>query len=237
MKIRTKKRGKTRLGKTAFAGLLILQLFCGCPPAVEDAPETAPAPGAGTEPEGAYPRTLTGTRWEWRSGFGIRTLDFDTEDHLFFHNDHQDGLPAQQLDDSYTYNSETGRGEITGEYPAGRFQITNNNQTMHFVNFKNYGHGADFTRIADNPSSLAGAVYVWEGWGSVIMIEFQSGMSARVTNDGEVSSHTYSYDNPPRRGVINGLNQNRKFSISPDGRTLSYPDWGSWGHGFDFYKR
>ena len=119
-----------------FAGLLMLgALFCGCP-----AGETAAAAGT-------YPETLIGTRWEWDSAFGLRTLAFDSPDHLIFHNDHRDGTPVQHLDDYYTYDRTTGQGNITGEYPAGPFIIINEGRIMHFTNFKNYGHGADFTRL------------------------------------------------------------------------------------------
>jgi hypothetical protein len=97
---------------------------------------------------GNYPQTLAGTKWEWDSQYGLRTLDFKTESHLIFHNDHHD--PAEGIlhfDDDYTYDSFTGRGTIWGGYPAGDFIITNNNTIMYFFNYKNYGHSAGFTRI------------------------------------------------------------------------------------------
>ena len=99
------------------------------------------------ELDGGYPPTLVGTFWQWDSSFGLRTLEFDTETHLFFHNDHRDGNPPFKDNDYYTYDPISGTGNITGEYPAGPFQIQDGGKTMYFLNFKSYGHGADFTRI------------------------------------------------------------------------------------------
>jgi hypothetical protein len=103
--------------------------------------------GCGPEPEGNYLSTLAGTEWQWDSQFGLRTLEFDTEDHLVFHNDH--GNPDEEalhLDDYYTYDSSTGTGTVTGAYPAGDFALVKNNTVMYFNNFRGYGHSADFKR-------------------------------------------------------------------------------------------
>jgi hypothetical protein len=104
----------------------------------------------GCEPEtgsgGNYLESLVGTEWEWDSQFGLRTLEFDSADHLIFHNDHRDGTEVLHLDDNYTYDSSTGTGTIRGEYPAGDFALVKDNKIMYFTNFKGYGHGAEFTR-------------------------------------------------------------------------------------------
>ncbi|MDR1585976.1 MAG: hypothetical protein LBS57_00820 [Treponema sp.] len=105
---------------------------------------------SGCEPEtggGNYPETLAGTKWEWDSEYGLRTLDFDSADHLVFYNDRRDGAEPARFDDYYTYDSSTGTGTVTGAYPAGDFALVNDNRVMYFKNFKAYGHGADFTRI------------------------------------------------------------------------------------------
>jgi hypothetical protein len=104
---------------------------------------------SGCEPEtggGNYLESLAGTEWEWDSPYGLRTLEFDSADHLIFHNDHRDGTEVLHLDDYYTYDSSTGTGTITGGYPAGNFALVKDNTIMYFNNFKGYGHGADFTR-------------------------------------------------------------------------------------------
>jgi hypothetical protein len=92
--------------------------------------------------------SLTGTKWVWDGSFGFRTLIFDTESHLFFDN-YSNEPNGAVYDDYYTYDSDTGRGTITGGYPAGDFILMRDNQIMHFFNYKNYGHSAEFTRLPD----------------------------------------------------------------------------------------
>jgi formylglycine-generating enzyme required for sulfatase activity len=92
---------------------------------------------------GDYLPTLAGTHWYWDSPWGYREIDFDTEDHALFTDPAE---PPPLYHDTYTYNSATGRGNISGPYPAGDFQLRNNNRTMYFPQFRHFGHSVEFTR-------------------------------------------------------------------------------------------
>jgi formylglycine-generating enzyme required for sulfatase activity len=91
---------------------------------------------------GDYLPTLEGTHWHWDSPWGMREIDFDTEDHATFTDPAE---PPCVYDDSYTYNPALGRGNISGSYPAGDFQLRNNNKTMFIPQFRHFGHSVEFT--------------------------------------------------------------------------------------------
>jgi hypothetical protein len=140
-------------------GLLVLcfwaLLFTACPPAVENAPEPPPEPpGEEIElSEQGYPKTLRGLVYIWFGGWGNRTITFDNEttctfvdDLREYYNEPDNPDRVYTYTDNWTYSNETGRGNITGGFSPGRFQLMNSNKTMHFLSFSVYGHGADFTR-------------------------------------------------------------------------------------------
>jgi formylglycine-generating enzyme required for sulfatase activity len=89
-------------------------------------------------PAGDYLPALVGTRWIWDSPWGMRIIIFDTEDHAVF-DDY-----GTEYEESYTYDPASGTGRITGGYPAGDFQLRNDNKLMFFPDYKNYGHSAEF---------------------------------------------------------------------------------------------
>jgi formylglycine-generating enzyme required for sulfatase activity len=99
-------------------------------------------PDTGSGGSGDYPPTLAGTSWYWDSPWGMRIITFDTETHAIFDNYSNTG--GEVYDDSYTYAPETGTGTIRGGYPAGDFQLKNDNKLMYFSNYKDYGHSAEF---------------------------------------------------------------------------------------------
>jgi formylglycine-generating enzyme required for sulfatase activity len=91
---------------------------------------------------GDYLPTLVGTHWYWDSPWGMREIDFDTDDHALFTDPAE---PPCLYDVSYTYDPALGRGNISGSYPAGDFQLRNNNKTMFMPQFRHFGHSVEFT--------------------------------------------------------------------------------------------
>jgi formylglycine-generating enzyme required for sulfatase activity len=94
------------------------------------------------ENSGDYLPTLTGTHWYWDSPWGLREIDFDTDDHATFTDPAE---PPCIYSDSYTYDPALGRGTISGPYPAGDFQLRNKNKTMYIPQFRHFGHSVEFT--------------------------------------------------------------------------------------------
>jgi hypothetical protein len=56
------------------------------------------------------------------------------------------GQDGDDYTESYTYNSATKTGTIAYYAEAG-FTISADNQTMRIAEWKNYGHGCEFTRL------------------------------------------------------------------------------------------
>ena len=113
------------------------------------------------ENSGDYPASLVGTQWFWDSPFGsdpvyggMRVISFYEDGYAFFFN------YGNPFDDYYTYDPGRGTGNIGGGYPAGDFQLRNNNTVMYFPAYKNYGHSAEFYRMEWNdlyaPADRAG---------------------------------------------------------------------------------
>ena len=98
----------------------------------------------------SYLPSLLGTVWVWNSGWGNRTITFDKPDTCVFVDDlsayYQEEGRIYTYTDTWTYDSATGRGNITGGFSPGKFQLLKDNTIMHFISFSVYGHGADFTR-------------------------------------------------------------------------------------------
>jgi formylglycine-generating enzyme required for sulfatase activity len=87
---------------------------------------------------GDYLPSLVGLAYYWDSPWGMRVIHFQQDGYAFFDN------YGNPFDDYYTYDPALGRGEITGGYPAGKFQLRKNNTVMYFDHYKNYGHSAEF---------------------------------------------------------------------------------------------
>jgi hypothetical protein len=85
------------------------------------------------------PNSLQNTRWVWDSPWGHRTLFFLSPNTVRY-TDQAEG----EYTESYTYNENTKKGEINY---YGKFEISNDNKTMHFIEWKNYGHGSDFELV------------------------------------------------------------------------------------------
>lgn len=86
--------------------------------------------------------SLNGTVWVWDSAWGRRTLRFDPSEMIVTYI----GQDGDDYTEPYTYNSNTKSGTITYYGEAG-FEISADNQTMHFIEWKSYGHGCDYTRL------------------------------------------------------------------------------------------
>jgi formylglycine-generating enzyme required for sulfatase activity len=93
---------------------------------------------------GDYPPTLAGLNYYWDSPWGMRIIHFQEDGYAYFDN------YGNPFDDYYTYDPALGRGEITGGYPAGKFQLRKNNTVMYFEAYKNYGHSAEFYLMEDD---------------------------------------------------------------------------------------
>lgn len=115
--------------------ILFFPLFSGCQQQFDPRDIQAPT-NQGGEPSGAPLDSLLNTRWVWDSPWGGRSLFFLPADEVRY-TDQAEG----EYIESYTYNGNTKKGEI--KY-YGKFEISNDNKTMHFIEWKNYGHGADF---------------------------------------------------------------------------------------------
>jgi hypothetical protein len=109
------------------------------------------------EDSGENPETLLGTEWRWFGGWGDRTIIFDEAATCLFRDDltrylgdnpgvdYDKDYVVKEYRDNWTYDPKTGRGNIWGGFSPGKFQLTEDKKTMHFISFSVYGHGADFT--------------------------------------------------------------------------------------------
>jgi hypothetical protein len=118
--------------------LLLLFALWGC--AQQYDPRDKVPPGSAPEAGGSSADSLKGTVWVWDSPWGRRTLTFH-ESEMTVRYLGQDG---DDYTEAYTYDGKTGAVRYYGE--AG-FEISADNRTMHFIEWKNYGHGCDFIRL------------------------------------------------------------------------------------------
>jgi hypothetical protein len=125
--------------RPVLSALLLLFVLSGCFQQYDprDTVPANPPPGTGSTPSDS----LKGTVWIWDSPYGMRTLTF-----------HQSAMTVTYLgqdgDDytvSYTYDDDTRKGRIEYYGEAG-FEISADYKTMHIIEWKNYGHGCDYTR-------------------------------------------------------------------------------------------
>jgi formylglycine-generating enzyme required for sulfatase activity len=196
-------------------------------------------PGSAAGNEGGYPPTLVGSSWSWDSPWGMRIITFDTEDHAVFDN-YSDKPGGAVYDDYYTYDPATGTGRITGGYPAGDFQLKNDNTVMFFLNYKDYGHSAEFY-VMDSPGdylpTLVGTKWYWDSpWGKR-EIEFDTEDHAIVIDPAEppfLYSDSYAYDSASGKGNISGPYPIGDFQLQNENKTMYIPQFRNFGHSVEF---
>lgn len=108
----------------------------GCAPQYDS--RDIPQPETGGLPSDS----LKGTVWVWDSPWGRRTLTFHQSDMTVVYL----GQDGDSYTEPYTYNGNTKTGTIQ-YYGEEGFEISSDNQSIHFIEWKQYGHGCDFTRL------------------------------------------------------------------------------------------
>jgi hypothetical protein len=86
--------------------------------------------------------SLKGTVWIWDSPWGRRTLVFDSSELKVTYT----GQEGDSYTEKYTYDRATKKG-VMDYYGEAGFELSADNQTMHFIEWKKYGHGCDYTRL------------------------------------------------------------------------------------------
>lgn len=112
---------------TVTVGSLFL---IACPPPVEDPPKKDAKPID----------RLVDTRWVWNAWGSTITLTFLTETAVHIANG------DESADWHYTYTGTTKSGSITGFNNSRVFYISDDGNTLSYLEWKSYGHGADFQR-------------------------------------------------------------------------------------------
>jgi hypothetical protein len=134
--------GRRFFGLSPFLILffLIFNVFNGCQQQFD--PRDIQDPANQKEESSGNPLdSLLNTRWVWNSPWGGRSLFFCSDDTVIYI-DQAEG----EYTESYTYNGSTKKGEINY---YGKFEISSDNKTMHFIEWKNYGHGSDFDLVIE----------------------------------------------------------------------------------------
>lgn len=169
MKDHEKRSPKRKFVFAVIAPCVLAFLFTTCdlfPPETEAAPELVYEEDDIELSAEGFPKTLKGLVYIWFGGWGNRTITFHTEtstvgttikgtctfvDDLreYYHSD--DPSNIHTFTDNWTYNNANGRGNITGGFSPGRFELRSRNSIMYFLSFSVYGHGATFTRSRSNP--------------------------------------------------------------------------------------
>jgi hypothetical protein len=124
-----------RTGLSLFLVLLFL-VFSGCQQQTDPRDVQGPENPPPENPPGEFPDSLLNTRWIWDSPWGGRSLFFISADEVVY-TDQAEGVYTEP----YTYDESKKQGKI--RY-YGEFEISGDNKTMHFKEWKNYGHGSDF---------------------------------------------------------------------------------------------
>jgi hypothetical protein len=131
----------SRLAGLICAALFVSLAFSACPqqydPGDIETPSNPPPGNRGDSLD-----SLKGTVWVWDSAWGKRTLIFDASELKVTYI----GQAGDSYMEKYTYNSNTKTGNIEYYGEAG-FEVSPDNQTMHFIEWKSYGHGCDYTRL------------------------------------------------------------------------------------------
>jgi hypothetical protein len=120
--------------------ILFFPLFSGCQQQFDPRDIQVPA-NQGGEPAGDPLDSLLNTRWVWDSPWGGRSLFFLSATEVRY-TDQAEG----EYTESYIYDKRTKKGEIDH---YGKFEISGDNKTMHFIEWKNYGHGSDFNLVVE----------------------------------------------------------------------------------------
>ncbi|MCL2763115.1 MAG: hypothetical protein FWD36_07935 [Treponema sp.] len=111
-------------------GIIIIFSLIGCQAQI-DPREKRPG-GSGPDPDSP----LIGTSWFWDGGWGAVTLYFESAETVLFN---------EEARHAYSYDKSTRIGQADS---LGRFTVTNNYERMVFSpTWRNYPHGADFTRM------------------------------------------------------------------------------------------
>jgi hypothetical protein len=97
-----------------------------------------PPPETGEAPSDS----LKGTVWVWDSPWGRRTLTFHESEMTVTYL----GQDGDDYTEPYTYDSAAGKGAVEYYGEAG-FEISAGRRTMHFIEWKNYGHGCEYIRL------------------------------------------------------------------------------------------
>jgi outer membrane biogenesis lipoprotein LolB len=118
---------KQRLIVLSIIGSLLLS---ACPPPVEDPPQKEHKPVD----------SLVATAWVWRAWGNTIILNFQTETMVHITND------EASSDLHYTYTGTTKSGSITDFNSSRMFYISDDGNTLSYLEWKGYGHGADFER-------------------------------------------------------------------------------------------
>jgi hypothetical protein len=120
--------------------LFLLFALWGC--AQQYDPRDKAAPGSPPETGGPAADSLKGTVWVWDSPWGRRTLTFHPSEMTVSYL----GQDGDNFTEAYTYDGGRKRGAVDYYGEAG-FEISGDNRTMHFIEWKNYGHGCDYVRL------------------------------------------------------------------------------------------
>jgi hypothetical protein len=115
----------------------------GCQQQTDPRGETPEEPPE--EPLGEPLDSLVNTLWSWNSSWGARRLFFVSGNEVIY-TDQDEG----EYTESYTYDESEKRGRINY---YGEFKISADNKTMRFTEWKNYGHGSDFTFVERRESA------------------------------------------------------------------------------------
>jgi hypothetical protein len=120
--------------KRTVTGIAILFLLAASCQVQLDPRETAyewPAPDPSSP--------LIGTKWSWDSGWEAepRTLYFKDAETMIYN---------KQYPAAYKYDKAKRKGQVE---TYGDFSVDSGFTTIHFNEWKSYGHGADFARAPD----------------------------------------------------------------------------------------
>jgi hypothetical protein len=81
---------------------------------------------------------LVGTRWHW-GDWGGATLFFETPETVM-----SNLGDSEEFALAYVYNNTTRSGQVD---TLGRFTVTGDYEKLNFSEWRNFGHGVEFTRI------------------------------------------------------------------------------------------
>jgi hypothetical protein len=127
-----------------LSALLLALVFSSCLQQY-DPRDTKPAEDTSSSVGGIPLESLKGTVWIWDSPWGRRWLRFDPSDMTVEYT----GQEGDQWIEKYTYDS-AGKKGVMDYYGESGFEVSADNETMHFIEWKKYGHGSDYERHHEN---------------------------------------------------------------------------------------